>query len=86
MASFGGRSQPLGLMLWDQSLVLSLVDVVRKPRNPMVLVGHDRFVISCMRYMAAQMLPMLLSLISWKVLHMRFTVVTIPWDFQGSEA
>ena len=44
----------------------------------MVLVGHDRFVIRCLRYMSAQMLPMLLS-ISWsKVLHMRFTFATSP--------
>ncbi|CAE7835461.1 unnamed protein product, partial [Symbiodinium necroappetens] len=28
-----------------------------RAQNPMVLVGHDRFVISCMRYMSAQMLP-----------------------------
>ena len=40
----------------------------------MVLVGHDRFVITCLRYMSAKMLPMLLSLISAKVLHMRPTI------------
>ena len=42
----------------------------------MVLVGHDRFVIRCMRYMSAQMLPMLLSIIWSKVLHMRFSFAT----------
>lgn len=78
MASFGGHGQPLGLLPWDQCLGLSLVDVVRAPRNPMALVGHDRFVIHCLRYMSAQMLPMLLCIIWPKVLHMRFSFATSP--------
>ncbi|CAE7689994.1 SCN10A [Symbiodinium sp. CCMP2456] len=57
------RQHPRTQEVWDNLEMLketiTMASFGGHGQKPMVLVGHDRFVIRCMRYMAAQMLPRL---------------------------
>ncbi|CAE7563343.1 SCN10A [Symbiodinium sp. KB8] len=52
------RQHPRTQEVWEplemMKETITMASFGGRSQNPMVLVGHDRFVISCMRYMAAQ--------------------------------